>query len=153
VGALAPTLAPRTPVRCGASALRGRAGRARELHDHVPQATFPDAAYKAQRRGANWIPQDIFPGGLCPSLAVIERSTHATSLLITDVDDIAPHYVRTLRAWRTRFLDQVDAVRAMGFDDRFMRIWEYDLALSEAGFATDLTQDLQVVLEKRRGTA
>jgi len=115
--------------------------------------TFPDAAYEAQRRGSNWVQQYIFPGGLCPSLAVIERSTHATSLLITDVDDIGPHYVRTLRAWRTRFLEQVEAVRAMGFDERFVRMWEYYLALSEAGFATGLTQDLQIVLEKRRGIA
>ena len=56
-----------------------------------------------------------------------------------------------LAAWRTRFLDQVDAVRAMGFDERFVRMWEYYLALSEAGFATGISQDLQIVLEKRRG--
>ena len=115
--------------------------------------TFPDAAYESQRRGANWIQQYIFPGGLCPSLAVIERSTRDTNLLITGVEDIAPHYVRTLRAWRTRFLEQLDAVRAMGFDDRFVRMWEYYLALSEAAFATGATQDLQIVFEKRRGIA
>jgi cyclopropane-fatty-acyl-phospholipid synthase len=113
--------------------------------------TFPDAAYESQRRGANWIQQYIFPGGLCPSLAVIERSTRDTNLLITGVEDIALHYVRTLRAWRTRFLEQLDAVRAMGFDDRFVRMWEYYLALSEAAFATGATQDLQLVFEKRRG--
>jgi len=113
--------------------------------------TFPDAAYESQRRGANWIQQYIFPGGLCPSLAVIERSTRDTNLLITGVEDIAPHYVRTLRAWRIRFLGQLDAVRAMGFDDRFVRMWEYYLALSEAAFATGATQDLQLVFEKRRG--
>ena len=113
--------------------------------------TFPDAAYEAQRRGANWIQKYIFPGGLCPSLAVIERATRDTDLLITGVDDIAPHYVRTLAAWRTRFLGQLDAVRAMGFDDRFVRMWEYYLALSEAAFATGATQVLQVVFEKRRG--
>ncbi len=61
--------------------------------------------------------------------------------------------MRTLRAWRKRFLERVDAVRAMGFDERFVRMWEYYLALSEAGFATGLTQDLQIVLEKRRGIA
>ena len=44
--------------------------------------TFPDAAYERQRRGANWIQTYIFPGGLCPSLAVIERATHDTRLLI-----------------------------------------------------------------------
>ena len=113
--------------------------------------TFPDVAYEAQRRGANWIQTHIFPGGLCPSLAVIERSAHGTRLLIRGVSDISSSYVRTLRAWRTRFLANVDAVRAQGFDDRFTRMWEYYLALSEAGFATGLTQDLQIVMEKGRG--
>ena len=106
-----------------------------------------------RRRGANWIQQYIFPGGLCPSLAVIERATRATNLRITRVDDIGPHYATTLRAWRERFLERVAAVRALGFDDRFVRTWEYYLALSEAAFATGTTQDLQVVFEKGRGVA
>jgi cyclopropane-fatty-acyl-phospholipid synthase len=113
--------------------------------------TFPDAAYETQRRGANWIQTYIFPGGLCPSLAVIERSLHHTHLLIRGVTDIAPHYARTLDAWRARFLGQLEAVRQMGFDDRFIRMWEYYLALSETGFATGISQDLQIVFEKRRG--
>ena len=49
------------------------------------------------------------------------------------------------------FLGRLDAVRAMGFDERFIRMWDYYLAISEAGFATGLTQDLQIVLEKGRG--
>jgi len=113
--------------------------------------TMPDVLYEPQRRGANWIQTYIFPGGLCPSLAVIERSVHGTRLLVREVRDIAPSYVRTLRAWRTRFLSSLEAVRAQGFDDRFIRMWEYYLALSEAGFATGLTQDLQIVMEKARG--
>jgi cyclopropane-fatty-acyl-phospholipid synthase len=113
--------------------------------------TFPDAAYESQLHGANWIQTYIFPGGLCPSLAVIERSTGGTRLLIRNVTDIADDYVLTLRAWRTRFLERVAAVRAMGFDERFIRTWEYYLALSEAGFATGISQDLQIVFEKRRG--
>jgi cyclopropane-fatty-acyl-phospholipid synthase len=112
---------------------------------------FPDVAYEPQRRGANWIQTYIFPGGLLPSLAAIERSLHRTSLLIRRVDDIAPHYVPTLQAWRAAFLAQLDAVRKMGFDERFIRMWDYYLALSQAGFATGLTQDLQIVLEKGRG--
>ena len=48
-------------------------------------------------------------------------------------------------------MDQLETVRALGFDDRFMRMWEYYLALSEAGFATGISQDLQIVFEKRRG--
>ena len=113
--------------------------------------TFPDVAYEAQRRGANWIQTYIFPGGLCPSLAVIEASLHRTRLLVRETRDIAPSYARTLREWRLRFLVNLDGVRALGFDDRFIRMWEYYLALSEAGFATGVTQDLQIVLEKARG--
>ena len=115
--------------------------------------TFPDGTYETQRRGANWIQTYIFPGGLCPSLAVIERASRNTHLLIRGVTDIAPDYARTLRAWRTRFMAQLEAVRRLGFDDRFVRMWEYYLALSEAGFATGISQDLQIVFEKRRGIA
>ena len=55
--------------------------------------TFPDAAYERQLRGANWIQTYIFPGGLCPSLAVIERATRDTRFLVTGVTDIAADYV------------------------------------------------------------
>ena len=115
--------------------------------------TFPDAAYERQRRGANWIQTYIFPGGLCPSLAVIERST-------------ARHAVPDHRRDRHRRLVRADAAGLAGavhgparrrpregFDERFIRMWEYYLALSEAGFATGISQDLQIVLEKRRGIA
>lgn len=112
---------------------------------------FPDVSYEPQRRGVNWIQLYIFPGGLLPSLAAVERSLHKTRLLVTSVSDIAPSYVRTLRAWRTRFLERADQVRSMGYDERFMRMWEYYLAISEAGFATGLTQDFQITLEKKRG--
>jgi cyclopropane-fatty-acyl-phospholipid synthase len=113
--------------------------------------TFPDVAYDAQRRGANWIQTYIFPGGLCPSLAVIEQALHGTRLLIRDARDIGPHYATTLRHWRNRFMADLDAVRAQGFDERFIRMWEYYLALCEASFAVGLTQDHQIVLEKARG--
>ncbi len=115
--------------------------------------TLPDAAYEPQRRGVNWIQTYIFPGGLLPSLAAIERSLHGTNLLVREVDDIAASYVRTLQAWRAAFFAHLDEVRALGFDDRFIRMWDFYLSISEAGFATGLTQDLQIVLEKGRGLA
>jgi cyclopropane-fatty-acyl-phospholipid synthase len=115
------------------------------------QAPWPCSAYEPQRRSANWIQTYIFPGGLLPSLAAIERSLHGTHLLVRRVDDIAPSYVRTLHAWRSRFLEQRGTVRAMGFDDRVIRMWDYYLSISEAGFATGTTRDLQIVLEKGRG--
>ena len=113
--------------------------------------TFPDAAYETQRRGANWIQTYIFPGGLCPSLAVMEQSTHGTRLLVREMRDYSADYARTLRAWRTRFLENLAEVRAQGFDERFIRMWEYYLALCEGGFATGLVQVQQIVMEKGRG--
>ncbi len=115
--------------------------------------TFPDVSYGPQLRGANWIQTYIFPGGVLPSLAAMESALHGTSLLVRAVDDIAASYVQTLAAWRSAFFARVDDVRAMGFDERFIRMWDYYLSISEAGFATGITQDLQIVLEKGRGLA
>ena len=112
---------------------------------------FPDTAYESQRRGANWIQRYIFPGGLLPSLAAIEHSLHGTQLLITATQDIREHYVRTLATWRRTFFEHLAEVRALGFNDRFVRMWDYYLSLSEAGFATGLVQDQQIVFDKRRG--
>ncbi len=111
---------------------------------------FRDDAYESQRRGANWIQKHIFPGGLIPSLGTIDRSLAGTNLLIREAHDIAEHYARTLRIWRETFMGRLDDVRALGFDDRFIRMWEYYLAISEAGFSTGLSQDYQLVIEKSR---
>lgn len=115
--------------------------------------TFPDDAFRAQLAGANWIQRHIFPGGELPSLAAIEAALAGTRLLVTSVDDIRDSYARTLAAWRAEFLRQRGTIRDMGFDDRFLRMWEYYLAISEAGFAMGLCQDLQIGLERRRGLA
>ena len=112
---------------------------------------FPDVAYEPQRKGANWIQTYIFPGGLLPSVAAIEHALHGTNLIVTESHDIREHYVRTLATWRATFLAHLAEVRAMGFDERFIRKWDYYLALSESGFATGLVQDQQLVLEKARG--
>jgi cyclopropane-fatty-acyl-phospholipid synthase len=119
----------------------------------VQVITFPHDAYLAQLRGANWIQRYIFPGGVLPSLAAIESSLEGTGLLLTSVHDIRASYALTLRAWRTRFFERIDEVRAMGFDDRFIRMWDYYLSISEAGFRTGMTQDLQIAFEKSRGMA
>ncbi len=113
--------------------------------------TFPHDAYEAQLRGANWIQRHIFPGGVLPSLAAIESSLAGTSLLVTDTRDIRDSYALTLRTWRERFFERIDEVREMGFDERFIRMWDYYLSISEAGFRTGMTQDLQITLQKSRG--
>ncbi len=113
--------------------------------------TFPHDAYEAQLRGANWIQRYIFPGGVLPSLAAIHQSLDGTGLLLEDVRDIRDSYALTLKTWRESFFAHIDEIRAMGFDDRFIRMWDYYLSISEAGFRTGMTQDLQIALAKRRG--
>jgi len=110
--------------------------------------TVPDRAFEDLRDGVNWIQKYIFPGGMLPSLAEIERSIQRTNLVISAVEDIGLNYVRTLQLWRERFFANLDAVRALGFDDRFIRMWHYYLCASEAGFQTRSTGDLQIVLDK-----
>ena len=125
--------------------------RARGAGEHPDDRASRTSAYEPQRRGANWIQAYIFPGGLLPSLAAIERALHGTRLLVPGRQDIAP---TTSGRWRRGAPVPGAAAtrcRRSGFDERFIRMWEYYLALSEAGFATGLVQDQQIVLEKRAG--
>ena len=110
--------------------------------------TVPDRSFEAIQDGVNWVQKYIFPGGMLPSLAAIEHSLRSTDLVIDAAQDIGAHYAITLRRWRERFISQLPAVRALGFDDRFIRIWEYYLALSEAGFLTRNTGDLQISIDR-----
>ena len=110
--------------------------------------TVPDPDYASQLAGANWIQKYIFPGGILPSLAEMERTIMHSGLVITQVDDIGPHYATTLHQWRERYWDAIEEVRAQSFDERFVRTWDYYLAICEAGFLTSNTSDVQIVFEK-----
>ena len=89
----------------------------------------------ATRRSYGWIQKYIFPGGLIPSLRAIDDTvgTH-TTLRVVQQRELRAHYARTLRLWRTRFLDAYPQLRTQGFDETFSRMWEFYLAYSEAGF-------------------
>ena len=85
---------------------------------------------------------------------MLQSLARATSLSLYHAEDIGTHYARTLRAWRERFLGRLDEVRALGFDDRFIRMWDYYLASCEAAFLERHVGDVQLLLTKtmnRRG--
>lgn len=71
-----------------------------------------------------------------------------TDLRALHLEDIGPHYATTLRHWRERFLANLDRVRALGFDDTFLRLWEYYLAYCEGGFAERYLGTVQLLLAK-----
>lgn len=111
--------------------------------------TIPDQRYEAYRRSCDWIQKYVFPGGHLPSLtAMTGAMTRASRLMVESVENIGPHYATTLRHWRERFMENLDRVRTLGFDERFMRIWLYYLAYCEAGFAQRLLNDLHLVLTR-----
>ncbi len=110
--------------------------------------TVPDREYASQLRGVNWIQKYIFPGGILPSLAEMERANARSGLVLARAKDIGLHYATTLHQWRERFWRAIDDVRAQGYDERFVRMWDYYLAVCEAGFATRNTGDVHVLFEK-----
>ncbi|MEQ9336495.1 MAG: cyclopropane-fatty-acyl-phospholipid synthase family protein, partial [Miltoncostaeaceae bacterium] len=109
----------------------------------------PDQRYERYRRHHDWIREYIFPGSLLPSLgAMTAAMTRSSELIVEQVDNIGDHYAETLRQWRERFMMNRDRVIALGYDERFIRTWEYYLASCEAAFRTRLIHDYQLVLTR-----
>ncbi|MFT5564879.1 MAG: cyclopropane-fatty-acyl-phospholipid synthase [Myxococcota bacterium] len=111
--------------------------------------TIPEQRYKNYLRRPDFIQRYIFPGGHLPSLEAMTSSMGKnTELFVDEVENIGVHYAETLRCWRENFLGNVQEVRALGFDDRFVRMWEFYLAYSEGAFLARYIGDLQVVLTR-----
>jgi cyclopropane-fatty-acyl-phospholipid synthase len=96
--------------------------------------TMPHDRLLATRHSHNWIQKYVFPGGLLPSVPVVEEQAARAGLAVVSRRSLGPHYAQTLALWRTRFLAARDHVHALGFDEVFERLWEFYLAYSEAGF-------------------
>jgi cyclopropane-fatty-acyl-phospholipid synthase len=107
---------------------------------------IPDWRFERYRRRPDWIQQTIFPGSLLPSLEAIASSVARTRLQINGIEEIGFGYARTLREWRENVLQNADRIRALGYDERFLRIWLFYLSYCEAGFAIRSLRDMQIVL-------
>jgi cyclopropane-fatty-acyl-phospholipid synthase len=111
--------------------------------------TVPDEQFETYRRGFDFIRKYIFPGGLLASVGAINRTVQEqTRLRIDWVRNIGPSYAPTLHAWRDRFMEHLPEVRRLGFDDRFIRMWEFYLACCEAQFAARSIGDVQLMLRR-----
>lgn len=115
----------------------------------IQTITIRDDLFERYVRSTDFIQQYIFPGGLLPSRAVFREQAAKAGLEITNEMAFGPDYAETLRRWRLRFLAQDREVLSLGFDTRFVRIWEFYLAYCEAAFATGNTDVVQFTLAHR----
>jgi len=98
--------------------------------------TVPDCRHAELRRGADWIQKHIFPGSLLLSVGRVNQAFNRTGdLFLHDLEDLGSSYARTLHAWWRNFNARLPEVQALGFDDRFIRKWNYYLQYCEAAFA------------------
>jgi cyclopropane-fatty-acyl-phospholipid synthase len=112
----------------------------------IQSILIPDERYRRYRASPDWIERYIFPGCLIPSLRVLARS--AAPLRLLEVERIGQHYGETLSRWREAFLGRVDEVRGLGFDERFVRTWDFYLASCAALFRAELLDDAQLVVSR-----
>lgn len=97
--------------------------------------TIEDHRYKQALKTVDFIKRYIFPGSFIPSIdALIAAKTCSSNLALIDLSDFGLSYAQTLKAWRERFMSQLDRVQQLGFDERFIRMWEFYLAYCEGGF-------------------
>ncbi len=111
--------------------------------------TMNEQTFPAFHRRTDFIQKYIFPGSELASVSEILRSlARATDLALFHAEDIGTHYARTLSVWRERFHSVIPEVRTLGFDDRFIRMWDYYLAYCEGAFLERHIGDFQLVLTK-----
>jgi cyclopropane-fatty-acyl-phospholipid synthase len=116
----------------------------------IQTITIADDLFDDYRLRTDFIQRYIFPGGMLPSRAAFLRHAAAAGLEVIDELAFGADYARTLALWRERFTAQRDAVRAQGFDARFVRLWTFYLAYCEAGFSQGSTDVWQFTLRHAR---
>ena len=120
----------------------------------VQAITIEDRRYAKALREVDFIKRHIFPGSFIPSVGALSGAiARAGDLRLVNLEDIGPSYALTLQAWRERFLQRLPEVRALGYDERFVRMWEFYLAYCEAGFREHALGDVQLLLHRTRTLA
>ncbi len=115
----------------------------------IQAITIPEQRYERALRSVDFIQRYIFPGGSLPSLEIIQRNTaRQTDMQIVGVEDITLHYADTLAAWKQRFHEHIDQVRELGFDNTFIRLWDFYLNYCEGGFRERVIGTAQIMLAK-----
>lgn len=106
--------------------------------------------YRSYRKGVDFIRAYVFPGGCLPSAVTIAQSVgRVTTMRMLDFEDMTQHYADTLMHWRNSFMQRLEEVRALGFDEYFIRLWHFYLCYCEAAFAERRCQSVQVMFAQK----
>ena len=109
--------------------------------------TMADQRYERYKRGVDFIKRYIFPGGCLTSVTDMSRVlTENTDMRVIHLEDIGPHYATTLRHWHDRFFARLDEVRALGYSEAFIRMWQFYLAYCESAFAERAIGNVQMLV-------
>lgn len=114
----------------------------------IQSITIRDDLFERYVKSTDFIQQYIFPGGLLPSPSAFRAAAAKAGLRVINELEFGLDYAETLKRWRTSFLGADASVRRLGFDTRFMRIWEFYLGYCEAAFATHNTSVMQFTLQR-----
>lgn len=114
----------------------------------IQSITIRDDLFERYVKSTDFIQQYIFPGGLLPSPSAFREAAAKAGLRVVNELSFGTDYAETLKRWRERFLAEETKVRRLGFDTRFMRIWEFYLGYCEAAFAMGNTGVMQFTLQR-----
>jgi cyclopropane-fatty-acyl-phospholipid synthase len=115
--------------------------------------TSPDSRYDSLRKGVDWIQKHIFPGTLLPSINALNTAINRTGdLNLMGLKEFGLNYAKTLKLWREKFNEHLAEVKKLGFDDKFIRKWNYYLSYCEAAFAMRNIYVMQMVYARPNNT-
>ena len=116
----------------------------------IQTITIDEATFEHYRRNPDFIQRYIFPGGMLPSIERFQKAATAAGLNVGAPYTFGHDYARTLHHWAERFERVVPQVRALGYDERFVRMWRYYLAYCQVGFESGRIDVMQVRMDGAR---
>ncbi|MDR6795359.1 cyclopropane-fatty-acyl-phospholipid synthase family protein [Acinetobacter calcoaceticus] len=113
----------------------------------IQAITIEDFRYKKALNTVDYIKRYIFPGSFIPSVSVLTQTASESGLRLKHLNDIGLSYAKTIHHWRARFLIAREEVMALGFDENFIRMWDFYLCYCEGGFKEGVISNVHLLFE------
>ena len=115
----------------------------------IQAITIRDQRYSQALQNVDFIQKYIFPGSCIPSVEIIQKNlTRETDMIISDLENINHHYAKTLNLWKKAFNKNQNKIIKLGFDERFIRMWNFYFSYCEGGFAERAINDFHILMSK-----